>query len=102
MFAEALNDLFNDPNLGTDALWRAGAADPGIPVRVIVRQPDRIAEFGDTRIAAATTVLEVRVAEAPTFAEGDTLEVEGAVYIVQGEPVRDASRLVWTAEVRPA
>jgi hypothetical protein len=102
VFAEALNDLFNDPNLGTDAVWRASGVGAGIPVRVIVRQPDRIAEFGATRVAAATTVLEIRTSEAPTLAEGDTLEFESADYVVQGEPMRDSAHLVWVAEVRPS
>lgn len=101
MFADALNDLFNDPNLAADSLWRAGGVEPGIPVRIIVRRPDRVAEFGETRIAADTTVFELRVAEASTLAAGDTLECEGAVYVVQGEPMRDAARLIWTAEARP-
>ena len=102
MFAEALNDLFADPHLGTDAVWRAAGIGAGIPVRVIVRQSDRIAEFGAARIAAATNICEIRKSEAPTLAEGDTLEIEGAVYIIQGEPMLDTTRLVWTVEAHPA
>ena len=102
MFAQALNDLFTDPNLGTEAIWRAGGIDPGTPVRVIVRRPDRIAEFGEVRVAAATMALELRIAEVAILMEGDTLEFGGAVYVVQGEPMRDAARLVWAAEARPA
>ena len=102
MFAQALNDLFTDSNLGTNAIWRPGGIDPGTPVRVIVRRPDRIGEFGETRIVAGSTVFEIRIAEAPTLAEGDTIEVDGEFHVVQGEPMRDAVCLVWTAEARPA
>jgi hypothetical protein len=32
-------------------------------------------------------------------AEGDTLDV-GVAYVIQGTPVRDAERLIWTIEAR--
>ena len=99
-FAAALEALFADPNLGVDAVYRAGGADPGMPVRVIVQQPDRIGNFGETRIVAATLVIDVRVSEVATPAEGDIIEMNGTVYVVQGEPIRDAERLIWTLEAR--
>lgn len=102
MFDQAIKDLFADPNLAVDGLWRAGGTGPAVPARIIVRRPDRIVELGETRISAATTLIEIRVADAPTLAEGDTLEFEGAVYVVQGQPMRDSMRLVWAAEVHPA
>jgi hypothetical protein len=101
VFAAAVDALFADPNLGAAAVFRAGAADPGMPVRLIVRQPDRIGNFGETRIAAATLVIDVRVSEVAAPAEGDTIEMSGTVYVIQGEPIRDAERLVWTIEARP-
>jgi hypothetical protein len=99
-FADAVDVLFADPNIATDAAWRAGSADPGMPVRVIVRQPDRIGNFGETRIAAATLVIDVRVSEIAAPAEGDMIEMNGTLYVIQGEPIRDAERLVWTMEAR--
>ena len=102
VFSAALDDLFTDLNLARDVLWRAGATDPAVPVRAIAYRPDRIGEFGETRIVAGSTVFEIRIVEAPTLAEGDTIEVDGEVYVIQGEPVRDSTRLVWTAEARPA
>jgi hypothetical protein len=44
---------------------------------------------------------DMRSAEIAGPAEGDTLDVDGVTYVVQGTPVRDAERLVWTIEVRP-
>jgi hypothetical protein len=99
-FAAAIDVLFADPNLGTDAVYRASDADPGTMIRVIIRQPDRIGTFGETRIAAATLVIDVRVSEVAAPAEGDTIEMDGAVYVIQGEPLRDGERLVWTIEAR--
>lgn len=102
VFAEAIGDLFVDPNLARDALWRAGGTGSPLPVRIILRQPDRVGSFGETRLLAATTVVEVRTAEVPTLAEGDAFEIGGEIFVVQGEPVRDSERLVWTAELRKA
>ena len=100
VFAAAIDVLFADPNLGMDAVYRAGGADPGVPVRVIVRQPDRIGAFGETRIVTGTLVIDIRVSEIAAPAEGDTIEVDGTVYVIQGEPIRDAERLIWTTEAR--
>jgi hypothetical protein len=99
-FAAAIDALFADRNLGMNAIYRAGGADPGTTLRAIVRQPDRIGNFGETRIAAATLVIDVRVSEVVEPAEGDTIEMSGTVYVIQGAPLRDAERLVWTIEAR--
>jgi hypothetical protein len=109
IFAEAIDDLFADPNLARDAAWRAGGTGAPVAVRIVLRQPDRIGGFGGTRLLAATTVIEVRTVEAPELAEGDAFEIPGSgpgqageTFVVQGEPVRDGERLVWTAELRQA
>jgi hypothetical protein len=102
VFTAAIDALFADPNLGLDAMHRAGGADPGVPVRVIVRRPDRVGDFGATRIVAETLIIDVRVSEIAGPTDGDTIELDGTVYVVQGEPIRDAERLVWTIEGRPA
>jgi hypothetical protein len=100
-FAAAIDALFADPNLAGDAVYRAAGADPGIAVKVIVRRPDRIGDFGDTRIASETATFDVRTAEIAEPAAGDTLELDGATYVIQGTPVRDAERLIWTIGARP-
>jgi hypothetical protein len=97
----AIDALFADPNLGVEGVYRAGGADPGVPVRVIVRRPDRVGEFGETRIVTETLLIDVRVGDVATPADGDTIEVGGTLYVIQGEPIRDGERLVWTIEGRP-
>ena len=99
-FTAATDTLFADPNFGVDATYRAGGADPGTMIKAIVRQPDRIGNFGETRIVAATLVVDVRVSEVAAPAEGDTIEMNGMVYVIQGAPLRDGERLVWTLEAR--
>ena len=100
-FTAAIDDLFADPNIARDAVWRPGGTGDGIPVRAIARRPDRIAEFGETRVAVPTAVFDVRVSEVTVIAEGDTLEIDGTGFAVQGEPLKDAEGLVWTVEARP-
>ncbi|MBK8211476.1 MAG: hypothetical protein IPK78_17535 [Rhodospirillales bacterium] len=102
VFSAAIDALFADPNLALDAVYRVGGTDPGLPVRVIVRRPDRVGEFGETRIVAETTVFDVRVSEIAAPGAGDTVEADDTVYTIQGEPTRDAERLVWTIEMRSA
>lgn len=105
-FSAAIDDLFADPNIARDAVWRPGGTGDGIPVRAIARRPDRNAEFGAVAVHTATAVFEVRVSEVPNPAEGDTITLIGAlggeIFVVQGEPVRDAERLVWAIDTRPA
>ena len=70
--AAAFQSLFADPNMARDATYtpKGGSA---VSVRVVLRRPDRVFEFGETRLHAATTLLDIRVA-APLH-EGDVLGV---------------------------
>ena len=96
--AAAIDRLFADPNLARDALYRPGNAGKGIPVRVIAKRLDEIVGVGETRIHAATTMFDVRVSEVAEPRPGDRFSVEDLDYLVQGGPVRDAERLIWTLE----
>ena len=100
-FATAIAALFADPNIATDAVYTPAGGEP-INVCVIAKRTDEIVGFGDTPIHAATAIFDVRVAEVPAPAEGDTLEIGGETFIIQGEPMRDRDRLIWSLDVRPA
>ena len=87
------------------ALWsRAEEADGVAPVlvRVVARRADAVTDFGDARLWSETTRFDLRVAEVADPRPGDRIVIEGTTYIVQGEPVRDRERLVWTIDTRPA
>lgn len=101
VFAPAIDDLFADPNLAADAVYLPDGGEP-VAVRVIARRPDRVLDFGDARLHAETAMLEVRVSEVSNPRPGDRLEVGGEVFAIQGEPIRDRERLVWTVDLRPA
>ena len=46
--------------------------------------------------------IDLRVAEVATPRPGDRIEIAGDAFLIQGEPVRDRERLVWTVDLRPA
>ena len=100
-FAAAVDALFADSNLARAATWEPADADP-FPVRVIARRADAVTEFGDARLWSETTRFDVRVSEVANPRPGDRLVLDGEAFVVQGEPVRDRERLVWTLDVRAA
>ena len=100
-FAAALDALFADPNIWRDAVYTADGGAP-VLVRVVSRQADAITDFGDARLWSETTRLDLRVAEVPNPRPGDRIEIDGEAFLIQGEPVRDRERLVWTVDLRPA
>jgi hypothetical protein len=100
-FAVAVDALFADANLGRDATYEPADGDP-FPVRVIARRADAITEFGEARLWSETTRFDVRVAEVANPRPGDRIVIDGEAFVVQGEPVRDRERLVWTLDTRPA
>ena len=100
--AAAIEMLFADPNLSSAAVYRVqGTGDP-VAIRVIARRPDQVFDFGNTRIHTETSLFDVRVSEVPSPRPGDTLEIDGETFVLQGEPVRDSERLIWTLDTRPA
>jgi hypothetical protein len=100
-FDDAMNRIFADPSLAREAIYQKPGVDP-ITVRVIARQADQVLDFGDTRVHTGNSMFDVLVSDVLEPRPDDTLLVDGESYIVQGEPVRDPERLVWTLDVRPA
>ena len=100
-FAAAIEMLFADPNIGVDAIYTSDGGAP-VLVRTVARRADAVSEFGDARLWSETTRIDLRVAEVPNPRPGDRLEIDGDAFLIQGEPVRDRERLVWTVDLRPA
>ena len=97
--ATAVDALFADPSLARAATY-APADGETVTVRVVARRADAVTEFGAARVWSETTRLDLRVSEVTNPRPGDRIVVDGTAYVVQGEPVRDRERLVWTLEVR--
>jgi hypothetical protein len=100
-FAAAVGALFADPNMVRDAVYIAEGGAP-VLVRVVPRRADAVTDFGDARLWSETTRVDMRVAEVPNPRPGDRVEIDGDAFLIQGEPVRDRERLVWTLDLRPA
>ncbi|RMH47684.1 MAG: hypothetical protein D6686_12215 [Alphaproteobacteria bacterium] len=100
-FAAILDALFADPNIGREAIYTSDGGAP-VLVRVVSRQADAITDFGDARLWSESTRVDLRVAEVPAPRPGDRIEIDSEAFLIQGEPVRDRERLVWTVDMRPA
>ena len=74
----------------------AQAPSPG-PSR---RAPDHVSAFNEGRFVLDTILLDVPTASVPRLTTGDTIEIGASIYEVRADPVRDADRLIWTAEAR--
>jgi len=99
-FAAAVGALFADPNIGRDAVYTPEGGTP-ILVRVVARRADAITDFGDARLWSETTRIDLRVAEVAKPRPGDRVEIDGEAFLIQGGPIRDRERLVWTVDLRP-
>ncbi len=100
-FENALAVLFADPNIGVEAIYTCDGGAP-VVVRAVVRRPDEVTNFGDARLWSETTRVDLRVVEVPAPRPGDRIEIGDDAFLIQGEPVRDRERLVWTVDLRPA
>ncbi|GGC24699.1 hypothetical protein GCM10011363_46420 [Marivita lacus] len=102
VFAAAMDRIYANPSMAVTALWISATTSEERSIRVFRRAPDRITEFGAGRFVSDTTMVDVRVADLPDPRTGDLIVIGADSYTIQGEPVRDRERLVWTVDLRPA
>ena len=100
ILAAALDALFADGNIARDAVCTPAGGAP-VLVRVVARRADEITGFGDARLWSETIRVDLRVSEVASLRPGDRMEIDGEAFLVQGEPVRDRDRLIWTVDLRP-
>ena len=101
VFAEAIDDLFADPNLAVDAVYTPPDGD-GIACRIMLRRPDETAEFGGAKLVVGSVVIEVRASEISAAAKGGTFTVGDVAYTVSAVPRQpDPDRLIWRCEASP-
>jgi hypothetical protein len=101
VFAQALEAIFSDANISMEAIYTANGGAPKL-VRIVARRADAVASFGEARLWSEATRVDLRVAEVAEPHPGDRVEIGDEAFLVQGEPVRDRERLVWTLDLRPA
>ena len=80
IFAAALVQLFADPNIGVDAIWRPGGGGPGVPLRVVRRSPDDEVSFGGSTMIAETNLIDAIIFQCPDQRSGDVFEIEAAPF----------------------
>lgn len=102
VFATAMDRIFAHPSMAVAAVWISATTSEERPIRVIRRAPDRITEFGAAQLVSDTTLVDVRVIDLPDPRPGDLIVIGTDSFVIQGEPVRDRERLVWTVDLRPA
>ena len=98
VFTLAVDALFADPNIGEDALGKAGGVGAGVAVRIIRKSPDRMAEFGESRAVLPTVGIDIRRSQAATITEGDLIMIGAEAFKIIGEPMGDALGLVSACE----
>lgn len=71
-------------------------------IRAIPILSDAEPRFGDAQFVSEAALFRIPVASVAAPAAGDTIEVDGVTYTVQGAPVRNERHLWWTVEAVPA
>jgi hypothetical protein len=100
-FAGALDLLFADPNLAHEA-WYRDSEGQFTRIRIIPRRNDDVTTFGAARLVSEIFRFEVRVSELPTPRPDEQILFGEETFLIQGEPLRDRERLIWTIEATPA
>ena len=102
VFAAAMDRIFAHASMAAPALWISATTSEERPIRVIRRAPDRITEFGAGRFVSDTMLVDVRVIDLPEPHPGDLIVIGTDSFTIQGEPVRDRERLIWSLDLRPS
>jgi hypothetical protein len=98
-FASAIDALFADPNIGEDALWKAGGVGAGVAVRIIRKSPEGLSESADSRAVLPTVSIDIRRSQAATITEGDLILIDADTYRIISESMGDALGLVLKVEL---
>lgn len=101
VFAAAMDRIYANPSMAVTALWISATTSEETPIRVIRRAPDRISEFGAGRFVSDTMMVDVRVVDLPDPRSGDLIVIGTDSFTIQGEPLHDRERLVWSLDLRP-
>ena len=101
-FAGLVDRLFADPNLGRDAIYEPadGEPVPGPRHRPAGGRGHRVRR--GAALVGDDALRPPRRARWRARGRATGSSLDGEAFVVQGEPVRDRERLVWTLDVRPA
>ena len=102
VFAAAMDRIYANPSMAAAAVWISATTSEEMPIRVMRRAPDRITEFGAARFVSDSTMVDVCVADLSDPRPGDLIVIGADSFTIQGEPIRDRERLVWTLDLMPS
>ncbi|WP_414811437.1 hypothetical protein [Paracoccus sanguinis] len=97
-----MDRIFSHAVMAVPGLWISASTSEERTIRIITRAPDRVTDFGAGRFVSDTTMVDVRVADLPAPRPGDLIVIGADSHVIQGEPLRDRERLIWTLDLRPA
>lgn len=87
----AVDSLFN--RLGWMATYKNSS------VRLILSEPDEITEAGFVNAHSGTHRAKIRISDAPDLKVGDKIGMDGKIYAVRSEPVKDIHNLIWSCDL---
>lgn len=108
-FSAALDAMFTDPNIGTDASYQAPAGAVPVPCRVIFTQPDIDFAGPGLSVSAPKRQCDIRVSEIAlveengivTFLDDTGVPIPGETYRVRSPNRPDMRRFVWRFGLAP-
>lgn len=96
---DLLSDVFD--TFGKEVLYTPQSGSP-ITVKVCERRADEFSDFGQTRIHSKGATFEVRVSDIPNPKSGETLMMDGIVYVLKAAPqLKDHEGHLWILDVYP-
>ncbi|WP_296643872.1 head-tail joining protein [Roseinatronobacter sp.] len=102
VFDAALGRIFDNPAMAVAAVWISATTSEERTIRVMRRAPDRITEFGAAKLFSDTMIVDARVIDLPDPRPGDLIVMGAESFTIQGEPMRDRDRLIWSLDLRPS
>ena len=102
VFTAAMDRIYSNPSMAVAALWMSATTSEERTIRVIRRAPDRITEFGAGGFVSETMMIDVRLSDLPDPHPGDLIVIGADSFTIQGEPIRDRERLIWSLDLRPS
>lgn len=100
-FNIAADTLFGNSDLGKDATWKPGGIG-GFAVRVIVTAPDKLVDFGRSRAALPSVLIDVRKTDVSAPGETDAVVIDAVEYKITAPPMLDELGIVWRCEAERA
>ena len=68
-------------------------------VRLILSEPDEITEVGFVNAHSGTHRAKIRISDAPDLKIGNKIGMDGKIYAVRSEPVKDIHNLIWSCDL---